>query len=76
MQKEQFVMTAKILYFFGLVSIVASVYIYNQTDPMFGMYIGLWSPTFLVMATYQRVMQALEPSIDTNGLHPKWQKKG
>jgi len=69
-------MIAKMLYLFGLVSIVASVYIYNFTDPLFGMYIGLWAPTFLVMATYERVMQALRPSIDSNGIHPKWQPKG
>ena len=69
-------MIARMLYLFGLVSIVASVYIYNFTDPLFGMYIGLWAPTFLVMATYERVTQALRPSIDSNGIHPKWQPKG
>ena len=69
-------MIARMLYLFGLVSIVASVYIYNFTDPLFGMYIGLWAPTFLVMATYERVMQALRPSIDSNGIHPKWRPKG
>ena len=69
-------MTARFLYLCGLLSIVASVYIYNYTDPTFGIYIGLWSPTFFVMATYDRVMDAIRPSIDSNGLHPKWQRKG
>jgi len=68
-------MIAKMLYLFGLVSIVASVYIYNFTDPLFGMYIGLWAPTFLVMATYERIREgAGAVTIDT--VHPKWQSKG
>lgn len=68
-------MIARMLYLFGLVSIIASVYIYNFTDPIFGMYIGLWAPTFLVMATYERLSQSMRTvSIDT--IHPKWNRNG
>jgi len=69
-------MIAKMLYLFGLVSIVASVYIYNFTDPLFGMYIGLWAPTFLVMATYERIRESMQPVTIDMPIHPKWQPKG
>lgn len=73
-------MIARVLYLFGLVSIVASVYIYNFTDPLFGMYIGLWAPTFLVMAAYERLCW-VGRWISLNGdqidkIHPKWNPKG
>ena len=69
-------MIAKVLYLLGLVSIIVSVYIYNMVDPIFGMYIGLWAPTFLAMAICELVRASSIETIETiDGTRRKWRPK-
>jgi hypothetical protein len=69
-------MIAKALYFFGLVSIIVSVYIFTMVDPIFGMYIGLWSPIFFVTAVYEVVRTISVETMETiDGTHRKWRPK-